>query len=488
VLDLKELLNKVMDLALELVGAERGLVFLYRSETDDMDLVVARNVEGQTIRDATQFSRNIVQEAGRGRSLLSHDAVTDERFRDFHSVADYQIRSLLCVPLMLQARVIGTVYVDTRQPGIVFTDEHLRFLETFAGQAAIAIENARLYDQMRQENQYLKQAVHERYGYENIIGRSAPMRQVFHLLARVAPSSLPVMIRGESGTGKELVARAVHHNSPRRDAKFYSENCAALPDTLLESELFGHAKGAFTGADTARKGLFELADGGTLFLDEVGDMSMTMQSKLLRVLQDGEIRPLGSETSRHVDVRVLSATNRDLEAMVKQKTFREDLYFRLNVIAVPLPALRDRRDDIPLLVDHFLTEVARDNNTSKLRVDPALMALMMRYDWPGNVRQLANQLARLALFASGGTLSLADARHDPEFFARATASTGTRGVDVGIGKEAILAALAKSRGSREEAARLLGISRATLFRKLRSLDIEPDRKKRKARKEPRAER
>jgi len=210
-------------------------------------------------------------------------------------------------------------------------------------------------------------------------------------------------------------------------------------------------------------------------------MSMVMQSKLLRVLQDGEIRPLGSETSRHVDVRVLSATNRDLEAMVKQKTFREDLYFRLNVIAVPLPALRDRRDDIPLLVDHFLTEVARDNNTPKLRVDPALMSLMTRYDWPGNVRQLANQLARLALFASGGTLSLADARHDPEFFTRATASTGTRGVDAGIGREAILAALAKARDSREEAARLLGISRATLFRKLRALDIEPKRRPRSAR-------
>src|SRR5207245_655476 len=297
----KALINKVMDLAIEIVRAGRGLAFPYRSETDEMELVVARNMERQTIKDATEYSRSVLREAGRGRSILSHDAVTDSRFKEFRSVSLYHIRSLLCVPLRIKERVIGTVYVDTREAGIVFTDDDLRFLETFANQAAVAIENARLYDQVRQENQYLKQAVQERYGYENIIGRSQKMREVFGILSRVAHSSLPVLIRGESGTGKELVARAIHHNSTRKDRKFFTENCAALPDTLLESELFGHTKGSFTGADASRKGLFELADGGTLFLDEVGDMSMTMQSKLLRVLQDGEIRPVGSETSRHVD-------------------------------------------------------------------------------------------------------------------------------------------------------------------------------------------
>ena len=470
ILDLKELLNKVMDLAIGLVGAERGLIFLYRSESDEMEMVVARDMEHQTIKDATEYSRSILKEAGHGRAILSHDAATDERFKEFRSVSIYHIRSLLCVPLRLKSRIIGTVYVDTRQPGVIFSEDDLRFLEAFANQAAIAIENARLYEQARQENQYLRQAVQERYGYENIIGRSPRMREVFTLLTRVASSSLPVMIRGESGTGKELVARGVHHNSQRRDRKFFTENCAALPDTLLESELFGHARGAFTGADSSRRGLFELADGGTLFLDEVGDMSMPMQSKLLRVLQDGEFRPVGSETSRHVDVRVISATSRDLEAMIKQKAFREDLYFRLKVISVKLPPLRERREDVPLLIDHFLAKIAHENKTPKLRVDRDLMALLTRYDWPGNVRELENQVYRLALFAGGDTLTLQDAQGDTEFFGKVTLP-GTRGADTRLTRDDLQRALNQANGNRDGAARILGISRATFFRKLKQFEL-----------------
>ncbi len=470
ILDLKELLNKVMDLAIDLVGAERGLIFLYRSESDEMEMVVARNMEHQTIKDATEYSRSILNEASHGRAILSHDAASDERFKEFRSVSIYQIRSLLCVPLKLKNRIIGTVYVDTRKPGVIFSDDDLRFLEAFANQAAIAIENARLYEQARQENQYLRQAVQERYGYENIIGRGPKMREVFTLLSRVASSSLPVMIRGESGTGKELVARGLHHNSPRRDRKFFTENCAALPDTLLESELFGHARGAFTGADTSRRGLFELADGGTLFLDEVGDMSMPMQSKLLRVLQDGEFRPVGSETPRHVDVRVISATSRDLEAMIKQKAFREDLYFRLKVITVKLPPLRERREDIPLLLDHFLAKIAQENKTPKLRVDRELMTLLTRYDWPGNVRELENQVYRLALFAADDTLSLQDAQSDTEFFGKVNLP-GTRGADTRLSREDVQRALSQANGNRDEAAKILGISRATFFRKLKQFQI-----------------
>jgi Nif-specific regulatory protein len=480
ILDLKELLNKVMDLAIDIVAAERGLIFLYRSETDEMEMVVGRNIEHQTIKDATEYSRSILKEAGRGRAILSHDASADARFRQYASVTLYSIRSLLCVPLKIRNGIIGTVYVDTRKPGVVFSEDDLKFLEAFANQAAIAIENARLYEQVRQENQYLRRAVQERYGYENIIGRSPRMREVFTLLSRVATSSLPVMIRGESGTGKELVARAVHHNSTRRDRKFFSENCAALPDTLLESELFGHVKGAFTGADATRRGLFELADGGTLFLDEIGDMSMSLQSKLLRVLQDGELRPLGSEETRRVDVRVISATNRDLEAMTKQKTFREDLYFRLKVITVKLPPLRDRREDIPLLVDHFLGRIARENKAPKLRVDPALTSVLTRYDWPGNVRELENQIYKLALFTSGDTLSLEDARNDDEFV-RAFHPPGAKGVETGITREDLERALSESQGNRDAAARHLGISRATMFRKLKQFEIEPKRAPRPSR-------
>src|SRR2546425_611592 len=376
ILDLKELLNKVMDQAIGLVGAERGLIFLYRSESDEMEMVVARNMEHQTIKDATEYSRSILKEVGHGQAILSHDAATDERFKEFRSVSIYHIRSLLCVPLRLKSRIIGTVYVDTREPGVVFSEDDLRFLEAFANQAAIAIE----------------------------------------------------------------------------------------------SELFGNAKGAFTGADTSRRGLFELADGGTLFLDEVGDMSMPMQSKLLRVLQDGEFRPVGSETPRRVDVRVVSATSRDLEAMIKQKAFREDLYFRLKVITVKLPPLRERREDIPLLIDHFLAKISQENKTPKLRVDRDLMALLTRYDWPGNVRELENQVYRLALFAGGDTLTLHDAQSDVEFFGKVNLP-GTRGADTRRTRDDIQRALKQANANRDEAARILGISRATFFRKVKQFQM-----------------
>ncbi len=475
ILDPRELLNKVMDLAIDMVGAERGLIFLYRPETDEMDMVVARNLEHQTIQDATQYSRGILREVGRGRPVLSVDALADSRFKEYQSVSIYQIRSLLCVPLRMKDRIVGTVYVDTRRPGRVFTEDDQRFLEVFANQAAVAIENARLFDQVRQENTWLKAAVNERYGYENIIGRSPKMRAVFQLLGRIAPSSLPVLIQGESGTGKELVARALHHNSPRRDRRFFTENCAALPDTLLESELFGHVKGAFTGADAPRKGLFELADGGTLFLDEVGDMSPAMQSKLLRVLQDGEIRPVGSEVTRRVDVRLVSATNRDLQAMMREKKFREDLFYRLNVVTVRIPSLRERRDDIPLLVDHFLVRLAEKNKSPRLRIDGALLADLMRYDWPGNVRELENQVYRLALFAGGETLTLTDARHDAEFMTRmAGPGSGAGGRGAGGGSltaDDLQRALSQAGGNRDEAARILGVSRATFFRRQKEFKI-----------------
>ena len=468
--DPDELLDKVLDLAIEIVRAERGLIFLSTDDGRDMELVVARNVEKQTIRDATSWSESILREAGRGRPILAHDAEHDARFRDYRSVLRFHIRSLMCVPLTLRGRILGTVYLDTRAPGVVFTQEHLRFLEAFAAQAAIAVENARLLDGVRKENETLKQAVRERFGFESIVGRSAPMQQLFSLMTRFAPSHLPIMIRGESGTGKELVAGAIHQNSPRKDKPFVSENCAAMPDTLLESLLFGHVRGAFTGAETARKGVFELADLGTLFLDEVGDMSLALQSKLLRALQDGEIRPLGSETTRKVNVRLVCATNRDLEAMVKEKTFRQDLYYRLKGVTLSLPPLNERREDIPLLVNHFLGRLARVNGGAKIRFEPALLAVLGRRDYAGNVRELQFLVERLALYANAGVLTLDDANQDPEFSAPTPvprpAAVGAAPIGTPLTAANIKKALARAGGNRNEAARILGTSRATLFRKM----------------------
>ena len=480
--DPEKLLDRVMDLAIENVRAERGLIFLFGEDGEEMEPVVARNVERQTIKDATAYSRTILREAGRGRAILSHDALQDNRFREYRSVARFHIRSLMCVPLSLRGRTIGTVYVDTRAPGVVFDREDLRFLEAFAAQAAAAVENAQMFEGVRQENESLKQAVRERYGFESLVGRSQGMRDVIETLARVAPSSLPVLIFGESGTGKELVARAIHTNSPRRERSFQTENCAAFSETLLESQLFGHVRGAFTGADTAHRGLFEQADGGTLFLDEVGDMSLAMQSKLLRVLQNGEIRAVGSEQVKRVNVRIVSATNRPLEDLIREKKFREDLYYRLRGVPVSLPPLRDRRDDVPLLVDHFLTKLAKTDGSPRLKAEPALLHLLARMEWRGNVRELENTIYRLALYAENGVITADAARQDQELLGRSASMTGsssrpapapafegprTRPRSVDLSRAEIKRALGEASGSRDEAARILQVSRATLFRKMK---------------------
>jgi Nif-specific regulatory protein len=470
--DLNELLNRVLDQAISIVGAERGIVFLRDAETGELKVQAARNLERETIRDAGEYSRRILEEAGRGRSLVSVDAGSDRRFEAFDSVSLYNIRSLICVPLRIRDRILGTVYVDSRSPKTIFGDEELAFLEAFANQAAIAIENAQLLTELREENTYLRRAVDSRFGFDSIVGRSPALEKVLERLARVAESNVSVVLQGESGTGKELAARALHLNSPRRDKRFVCENVAALPETLLESELFGHVRGAFTGADRDRAGLFEQADGGTLFLDEVGEMSLSLQSKLLRVLEDGEIRPVGGSRTRKVDVRIVAATNRDLRQMVHEKRFREDLFYRLNVVTVTLPPLRQRREDVPLLVEHFLGRIARDRGARPLRVDPAVLALLARHEWPGNVRELENAVSRLSLFASGPMITLSDLARDPELLDRVSNLAGPRSSpEPELRRTDIRQALRTTRGNKVQAAALLGISRATLFRKLRQFRI-----------------
>ena len=471
--DLTELLNRVLDLAIQIVGAERGLIFLREEASGELKVRVARNLDHETIRDAGEYSQRILDEAAAGRPIVTLDAGSDERFERYDSVSLYNIRSLACIPLKLRDRILGTVYLDSRKGDVLFSEEDLEFLTAFANQAAIAIENAQLYEALRQENLYLKKTVESRYGFQNIIGTSPSLSGALERLEKIAESSLPVIIQGESGTGKELVARAIHFNSPRREKRFVTENVAAFPETLLESELFGHVRGAFTGAEQDKQGLFELADGGTLFLDEVGEMGLPLQSKLLRVLQDGEIRPVGGSKTRKVDVRIVAATNRDLKAMVAEKRFREDLFYRLNVVTLSLPPLRQRKEDLPLLIDHFLDKIARERGTRPLKVDAHVLAILSRHRWPGNVRELENTISRLALFAEGPNLSLADLAKDPELVDRIADLPGGRKVpEPGLSRTELRRALKAAAGNRAQAAALLGISRATLFRKIRELRIK----------------
>ncbi len=294
----------------------------------------------------------------RGEPVLVYEAQQDERYGKAESIVLQRIQSIACVPLRIKERLIGAIYLDSLSQRGRFTRDNLPFLEAFAHQAAIAIENAQLYQALREENRRLRSEIQRLHGFDEIVGQSPAMREVFDTMARVLDTDATVLIEGESGTGKELIARAIHYNSERKDKPFVVVFCGSLPDELLESELFGHKKRRLHRSPVRQKGLFEVADGGTVFLDEVGDLSPRMQTALLRVLQEGEIRRVGDTQVRKVDVRVISATNKPLRELVQQGKFREDLYYRLNTIQITVPPLRHRRGDIPLLAHHFLDKYA----------------------------------------------------------------------------------------------------------------------------------
>lgn len=335
---------------------------------------------------------------------------------------------------------------------------------------------------LRNQNTALKQQIDERFGLEGIIGNSAAIQRVLTLIRQVAPSDIPVLITGESGTGKELVAHAIHANSPRQKKAFKALNCAGLSASILESELFGHVKGAFTGAERERQGVFEFADGGTLLMDEIGDMPIEMQAKLLRVLESGEVVRVGSNEPRHVNVRLVSATNHDLQKLIREGRFREDLYFRIRGVEVHLPALRQRREDIPLLVRHFMQRFSRAMGKEVSRIDDDAQVALMQYDWPGNVRQLLNVVQSMVVVAEGPTLEL---RHVPIEVRSGTAHVegpvAENHDDIGslaglsleqIEKQAIRNTLRLCAGNREQAAKLLGVGERTLYRKLKEYGLK----------------
>jgi len=507
-LELSKLIPLIMDRAIETMEAERGFLLLDRGEAG-LAVEVARGAGGADVDEpSVEVSRTIAEEVvRRGQAVLTSDAGADERFSEQRSVTGLRLRSVLCVPLKNRGRTLGAVYVEDRTRAGAFGPAAMDFLSAFADQAAVALENARLYEDLRSKtreleaskrevealNEALKERVDRqaveisdlsrrmeaerlqaeaRYDYANIVGSSAPMREVFRLMDRAVESEVPVLIVGESGTGKELVARAIHHHGARKGRPFAVESCAALSESLLESELFGHVRGAFTGAVEDKKGLFELADGGTLFLDEVGEMSPGLQSKLLRALQEGEVRPVGGKTVRTVDVRFIYASNRDLRAMVSEGTFREDLFYRINVLTIALPPLRERIEDIPLLAAHFLEQGLAGEGAS---LSPASLKRLTAHAWPGNVRELENEIKRAG--------ALSDGEIRPEHLSESLPAAGT---DAKAGAEAegtlkdrvealeirmIRNALARREGNRTRAAGDLGISRYGLLKKMKRYGI-----------------
>lgn len=403
-----EMTKLVTSMVVDATRGQRGF-FMIVNDYGELEFRHGRNMDNETVNITHgEISLGIAKEvARRGEAMLIEEALDDDRFRSYKSVLDLRLRSILCAPIKREGKVLGVVYVDHNSISRHFTKEDLNFLKAIAERIAVPLAHSKRLDDAERklreaqvQLQASQNALQTKYRYENIIGRSKPMVSVLQLLDRVVDTHHSIVIHGESGTGKELVARAIHYNGPRKDRPFIAENCAALADTLMEAELFGHVKGAFTGADRDSKGLFELANGGTLFLDEIGDMSEPMQKKLLRVLQEGEIRPVGGKRAINVDVRIISASNKDLRELVATGLFREDLYYRLNVIKVDLPPLRDRKDDIPFLVDHFLAKIVGDKQHG-MKIERDVLKVLTEYDWPGNIRELENEINRLLAMTDG---------------------------------------------------------------------------------------
>jgi two-component system, NtrC family, response regulator HydG len=343
----------------------------------------------------------------------------------------------------------------------------------------LTLERAREHAGLKVENTVLKKQLRAGFEMANIIGKSQPMKELLEMLDMVAPSEATVLITGDSGTGKELIARSLHLNSARKDHPLVVVNCAAITETLLESELFGHEKGAFTGADKRREGRFMQADGGTIFLDEIGETSSTMQAKLLRVLQEKEVQRVGGQEVLKVDVRIVAATNRDLEVEVAQGRFREDLFYRLNVMTLNVPPLRERQEDVPLLAQHFIDKFATQNRKPVKGIAPLAMEMLLKYDWPGNVRELENAMERAVILLTGDhitekQLPLNIIKHYPDHGTLPATgiylSDGTRSLE-DIEKEAVLATLSAAHGNKSETARRLGITRKTLHNKLKAYGL-----------------
>jgi Nif-specific regulatory protein len=408
-MNLDRLLETVMDLVLQVTKGERGFVVLVEAD-DNLNFRVARNIEHDHV-DKPEFevSRGIIQSTiSKGEITLIRDAQSDVDLMERTSVVELGLKSILCAPLRSSEGIIGVVYVENRAAASAFTEDDARLLGSLAKQISRGIENARRHTNLARSREKLLQELGLKYNFEEIVGNSPQILSILELIASVADTDATALVSGESGTGKELIARALHYNSSRRDKPFITLNCAAIPENLLESELFGHVRGAFTGASESRTGRFEAANHGTIFLDEIGDMPLNLQMKILRVLERKEIERLGSNKTLRVDVRVVAATNKNLREAIKEGMFREDLFHRLNVIGIDIPPLSERREDIMLLASHFTKRFWEQMGKPPLGIDPQCQRALENYSYPGNVRELENMLKRAVILCKGDMLSCED--------------------------------------------------------------------------------
>ncbi|MFA7229181.1 MAG: sigma 54-interacting transcriptional regulator [Melioribacteraceae bacterium] len=396
------LIEDAIDIVINVINAERGLFVKYDEVNDGFSIISARKISKETITDLHEFSSGILQKVIKEKKpLLYHDVMGDPHLSQFESVQIQRIKSVIGVPIVRDTKVWGVIVADSQLDRREFTDENLLFLSFFSNLVSLALDRIIKLEELEKENQILTNRLQSYFEIPDMIGESPVMRNLSQILYKVALTDATVLITGESGTGKEIAAKAIHDLSKRNDKPFLAQFCGSIPDNLLESELFGYKKGAFTGANQDKQGLLEAADGGTFFLDEIADISIALQAKLLRVLENREIIRLGDVKVRKINVRIITATNKDLHALVKEGSFREDLFYRLNVFPIHIPPLRERRSDIPLLVHAFIKKFS----DREMAIDPAAIKKLENYYWPGNIRQLINVIHRALILCDGNRLA-----------------------------------------------------------------------------------
>jgi transcriptional regulator with GAF, ATPase, and Fis domain len=464
-----DLHRELLNLLFETVPAEDGAVLILQPD-GDLKVATTRSARcGEPVRvNRATVQRALTESAG----ILSREPDTSENSWSAQGPVFANLRSILCVPIAVRDQRFGAIYLAALT-GRTFSEDHLQLATAVARIAATAVENVGHFATLEREADRLRADLQTAH---NMLGESAAIRRVYDVIARVARTDTTALIIGETGTGKELVARAIHENSPRARRPFVAINCAALTESLLESELFGHERGAFTGAVAQKKGRLELAENGTVFLDEVGELAPTLQGKLLRVLQEREFERVGGTRPIKVDIRIISATNRNLGAEAMAGRFREDLYFRLNIVSIHMPPLRERRDDIPLLARHFLQRYARKSGRRVTGFSPEAMRCLMAYEWPGNVRELENAIERAVVLGSTKDVLLDDLPESIVEAALLPTPSGAADLHAAVldtKRHAVLDAFRRAGRNYTEAARLLGVHPNYLHRLIRNLDLKP---------------
>jgi len=405
--DINQVLSIAIDEVIEIAGAERGLIILFAEDGATL-IQTARNLEREDIEHPEfEISHTIINEVkSNGNTIYLHNALKHQKFKKSKSATRLKILSVICLPLRHESKIFGVVYLDNRTVEGAFTHKDCQFIESFTDFISLAAQTALKQKKLMNRVTALETELRSKYQFDAIIGHDSKMVAILKLITHIANTEATILIQGESGTGKELIANALHYNSSRKDKPFVPINCGALPENLLESELFGHQKGAFTGAIADKPGWFERAEGGTIFLDEVSEMSPELQVKLLRVLQTGEFSRVGSTEIRYCNLRIIAATNQNLKNLVIAGKFREDLYYRLNVIDIELPPLRERKGDISLLAHHFINVYGKKYQKMNLLLSRDAEVCLLAYDFPGNVRELENIIQRAVVLAEGSTIEI----------------------------------------------------------------------------------